>query len=104
MADSELLALSLQVAVPLWIDRIRDVPWETRIERARELAQYIASHGDNILYRGHKKGQSAEAFNALAEGLAIGAYLPGGVSAFGCHWCVDHDTCLEAEAAANDNH
>jgi hypothetical protein len=46
----------------------------------------VAHHGDNILYRSKKKGESAKAFNALAKGLACLAFAPGGVNAFGGHW------------------
>jgi hypothetical protein len=36
----------------------------------------------------------AEAFNALARGLAALAYQPGGVKYAGLHWCVEeHPGC-----------
>jgi hypothetical protein len=69
---------------------------EQRIARASGLADIIASQGDIILYRGGKKGETAKAFNAMAEGLAIGAYQPGGVTFLGEHWCTDHEACLAA--------
>lgn len=43
---------------------------------------------------------TAATFAALAKGLAAGAYVPGGVTAFGRHWCADHTACLAAEAKA----
>jgi hypothetical protein len=61
--------------------------------RAAGLAGIIAARGDLILYRGGKHGESATAFNALAEGLAIGACQPGGVTFAGQHWCTDHAAC-----------
>jgi hypothetical protein len=81
-----LLAATLQVAVPFWIEQLRGAGDEDRLAMALESAQFIAEHGDNVLYRGARKGDSAKAFNHVARGLAIGAYQPGGVTAFGQHW------------------
>jgi hypothetical protein len=97
---NDLLSISLSAAVPLWIEKLRPLTAEQRIARASGLSDIIAAHGDIILYRGGKKGESAEAFNALAEGLAIGAFQPGGVTAFGQHFCVNHEECKAARAAA----
>lgn len=99
---SDLLPIALSAAVPLWIEELRRLEPEQRIARASGLADIIASQGDIILYRGGKKGESAKAFNALAEGLAIGAFQPGGVTAFGQHWCVNHDECEAAAKAATE--
>lgn len=50
---------------------------------------FVAERGDIILYRSRKgEVRSAKGFNRLAEGIALGAYQPGGVSAYGLHWCV----------------
>src|SRR5216684_3777752 len=96
-----LLPIALQAAVPMWIDELRrTTDTKTRLHMASESAQFIAEHGDNVLYRGPKRGDSAKAFNHVARGLAIGAFQPGGVTAFGSHWCTDHDACLAAESAA----
>jgi|SRR5579872_1737707 len=95
-----LLPIALSAAVPLWIEKLKPLTTDQRIARADELSGIIAEHGDIILYRGGKKGESAKAFNALAEGLAIGAFQPGGATAFGQHWCTDHAACEAAEAAA----
>jgi hypothetical protein len=97
---NDLLSVSLSAAVPLWIEKLRPLDPEQRIARASGLADIIASQGDIILYRSKKKGESAKAFNALAEGLAIGAFQPGGVTAFGQHFCVNHAECEAAKAAA----
>jgi hypothetical protein len=97
---NDLLPIALSTAVPLWIEKLRPLSTEQRLARASGLADIIGSHGDIILYRGSKKGESAAAFNALAEGLAIGAFQPGGVTAFGCHWCVNHAECQAAMEAA----
>lgn len=83
------LLLVLEVAVPMWIDRIRDWSVDERTRRAGELVDAIASHGDDLFGRPKgKRGQSAEAFNRTAEALAIGSYQPGGVSFGGLHWQV----------------
>lgn len=81
-----LLSASLEVAVPLWIDRMRDYSAAYRIERAQECADVIASKGDIIMYRSKKRGETGRAFNRLAEGLACLAFVPGGVRFMGIHW------------------
>ncbi len=80
------LAGMLAVAVPLWIENVRDMPWKEKLERARECSQIVAEKGDVILYKSKKKGETAAAFNALAEGVAILAFAPGGVTVFGMHF------------------
>lgn len=82
MADDRvqaLLSISLSAAVPLWIERVRGYSEDRRLERARECAQVIAEKGDIIQFKSKKKGETANAFNALAEGLACAAFQPGGV-------------------------
>jgi hypothetical protein len=75
---------ALPRAVPLWIDRYRDFCWEEGYRRAQICMQICAEHGDDILYR--TKGKTADGFNRLAEGLAILASSPGGVTFAGQHW------------------
>lgn len=81
-----LLASSLELAVPLWIVELQGHEWEYLRERAEICAQYIAEKGDIILYKSKKKGETAQAFNRLAEGVAILSFAPGGVKLFGCHF------------------
>jgi len=76
---------SLQAAVPLWIERVRDWPFEKRKERALWASEMVASKGDVLQYGG-KPGEAAIVFNALAEGLACLAFQPGGVTFLGDHW------------------
>lgn len=78
-----LLAASLSVAVPLWIERARSWDGSKRAERQAACAQYVAEHGDVILFRAVG---TAQAFNRLAEGLALLAFAPGGVTFAGGHW------------------
>lgn len=87
---------TLQLAVPMWIQRLRGTDEWQRVALAREDAQAVAERGDALMYRS-KPGRSGEVFNALARGLAIAAYQPGGVTAFGEHWCTDHDVCTGAK-------
>lgn len=84
--NNPLLVTSLQCAVPLWIIQIKDVPWQDKKRRAEECSQIVAEKGDVILFKGGKRGETAAAFNALAEGIAILSFAPGGVRVFGEHW------------------
>lgn len=71
----------LELAVPLWIDRIRQEAWseEHRLGRAKVCAQVVAEKGDVLQFGSKTKGEAANVFNRLAEGLACAAYQPGGV-------------------------
>lgn len=96
--------VSLEVAVPMWQQRWRGRPADQQVARARSLGQTVAGHGDSILFstKGARrrvtdgvvmegKPSSAEAFNALAEGIALLSLLSaGGVTIFGRHF---HDRC-----------
>lgn len=84
---------ALEMAVPLWIARLRDheegAVRDSIIARWRtEASQPILERGDVMLYGGGKRGEAARAFNALARGLAAMATFPGGVGFAGLHWCV----------------
>lgn len=81
-----LLTTTLQLAVPLWIERLRHAGWDHVQERARTCSQIVAEKGDIIQFKSKKPGESAAAFNALAEGIACLAFCPGGVTVFGDHW------------------
>lgn len=81
--NDSVLSMTLQVAVPLWIAQWKAKPATDRMARARICAQHIAEHGDVILFKG--KG-TAEAFNHLAEGLALLSFFPGGIDFAGTHW------------------
>ncbi len=75
----------LEVAVPMRIAELRTLPEGQRQALAAEAGQYIAEHGDELMYRS-KKGRAAAAFNQLATGLAALAFVPGGVSFAGMRW------------------
>lgn len=87
---SDLLQSALQAAVPLWAELLKRQPWAQVQGRAKECGQMIAEHGDHILYRSKKKGETASAFNALAEGIAALSFCPGGVTTFGLHFENQH--------------
>jgi hypothetical protein len=81
--NADLLKLSLEIAVPIWIDQLRNSTFEERAARARRCAEVVGPKGDIILYRSQTKGETTEAFNRLAEGIACAAYQPGGIKVFG---------------------
>ncbi len=86
--STPLLLMTLEVAVPLWIQRWRGRSWVERLVRSAECAEIVAAKGDVLQYGGgpREKGEAAKAFNALAEGLAIVSFCPGGVKFCGLHW------------------
>jgi hypothetical protein len=86
---ASLLGMSLQMAVPLWAFELRARPADLLLARASgELADIVASKGDVIQFK--VKGETAKAFNALAEGLAILSFCPGGVTFMGDHYEHSH--------------
>lgn len=80
----ELLRSSLAVAVPLWIDRWKSEgkTLDDLLPQASAWSQIIAEKGDIILYRSKKKGETAAAFNALAQAIALMSLMPGGIKVF----------------------
>ena len=84
--QQDVLRTTLQLAVPMWIHEMR--PWsiDQRLSMARECAEVVASHGDDLQYGGK---HCADTFNKLACGLACLAHQPGGVKFLGYHWIVD---------------
>lgn len=87
MAPSDVLGLSLELAVPLWMMRYRERggPSEADIQRVQG-RDSITAHGDDILFASKKKGSTANYFNDLTEAIAVLAFMPGGVKVFGRHW------------------
>lgn len=98
----------LTVSVYLWIDQLAESTFEQRAARAHRCAQIVGAHGDAILYlvptkrpmnvaetdaarpewvrQSYANVSTADAFNALAEGIACAAYQPGGIKCFGLHF------------------
>lgn len=86
----DLLVIALSAAVPLWIEKLKTRSWAELEERRQACVEIISSHGDNILFRSKKKGDTAQAFNALAEATAILSFVPGGIKAFGLEFKAVH--------------
>jgi hypothetical protein len=106
-AQSQMVLVeTLRVAVPVWMAHWWRWPPAIREARGRYCGQLVGTHGDQIQWQ--SKGRpdrvhrdcdppivmagspgTAGAFNRLAEGLAIAAYQPGGVTAFGMHWEIE---------------
>jgi hypothetical protein len=85
------LTESLRFAVPLWIHEVRNLTAGQRSARAVRCAGVVGAKGDALQFKGEGRTATAQAFNALAEGLAYAAFLPGGVVFAGLHWCVDQN-------------
>lgn len=99
--EASLLHIALSAAVPLRIAELAGHGADGRVNVAanlscgqqlldepcpcKGLADIIATHSDAIARR---DPGAAQAFNALARGLALGAYQPGGVTFAGTHWQV----------------
>lgn len=102
---SDLLALSLQAAVPLYIAELQAFEGETRWVQAQawrvRAVEEVAHRGDVLQYGGGKKGEAARVFNALARGLAVLAHAPGGVLFAGIHWCIEHPNGLRCQSAGD---
>lgn len=78
--DTDVITKALEVAVPLWIGVLYDLPKEDRLQRAAAVDRAII---DLTIER---PGLVVESFNALAEGLALLSFAPGGVTFEGRHW------------------
>ena len=85
---ASLLAIALSAAVPLHLAalRRRGGPQPSDLELARHASTLLSEHGDILLYRGSKRGQTAEIFHAVAFALAVMASQPGGTTCAGSHW------------------
>lgn len=91
----ENLRSALLAAVPLRIFEIRQWTPEQRANDAAWVMELMraGAAGDELLY-GVRDGRPAAAFNALMRGLAALAYVEGGVTFAGLHWCTEkHIEC-----------
>lgn len=100
LADG-LLADTLDRAVPAAMAALTDLPDDGRRKQMAQwrdgAADQLAGFGDVVRYGGHSV---ADTFAILARGLAVLASAPGGVTAFGRHWCTDHAACEQAAHVA----
>jgi hypothetical protein len=96
------LPIALEAAVPLWIAELRLVDDEAfarlfELAQLDELAHVIAGGGDAVLFRSPTRGKSRDVFNAVAKGIALLSFCPGGITIFGRTWVASR--CAAAEAA-----
>lgn len=70
-SSTHLLELSLIHAVPMWMNEHKNKPYDWLDRRRSICAQKIAEKGDVIMYGSKTKGNAGDAFNFLAEGIAI---------------------------------
>jgi hypothetical protein len=91
-SNEELLRSFLEIAVPMEIERLKREGGlsEERITQLQTYGEDLAAHGDDLLYRSKKKGESATRFRQFVEMVAAGAFAPGGITIFGLHFEVEH--------------
>lgn len=83
----DLIKTHLSASVQLEILELRRSggPNEDQFSAASDLYQFIAERGDLFQFGG-KKGEASEYMARLTEVLAIMAFMPGGITAFGLHF------------------
>lgn len=110
----------LEVAVPLWIERLRQLPMAAIEARAGELTDVLGTDPEAFEHTGKrehparafdsidelaravafdrsgKPGKGARAFNAIAEGLAALSFGHGGVTWLGMHFEAVHPESIRA--------
>lgn len=82
------LSSMMQLAVPLWIERMRAKggPDDEDRKKAQETSEILGERGDILLHGGGKPGECADQFNRTAQAVAVLAFVPGGVDIFGSHF------------------
>lgn len=95
LSSTHLLILHLQAFVPLEIKELQRqggiTDWHVE-EAQRRLAAHREPGASEALFF-MSKGQTQSTMGILVECLAVLAFIPGGVTAFGCHF----EACLEVE-------
>jgi hypothetical protein len=79
-----LLGTALSAAVPLQVFDFyqQGGPSMVEVEEARAFGRVLAEHGDKLLFRSKKQGETAELFTRLARALAALSFQPSGVPLF----------------------
>lgn len=96
-----LLLNTLSIAVPLWIEEFKKLPWEEVSRLTMGCAQIVAEKGDILMFGSKTPGATAEAFNAMAKGIAVLSFVPGGITFFDTHWESPHpDLVSESQGSA----
>ena len=88
MGTDSLLQMHLQAFVPLEIAVLQRVGGIDRwhIEEAQRRMQALREPGHSEALFAIEQGKSGQAMGVLVECLAVLAFVPGGISAFGCHF------------------
>lgn len=83
-----LLSCMLEATVPLRMLELRQQggPTQTDWDEARAFGDRLGPEGDNLLFRGHKRGQTAGLAASLIRVLAVAAFAPGGITFAGTHY------------------
>lgn len=81
--SATLLPDMLQMAVPLWVRKVRGYSDAERAVRLKAVVDIVAFQGDILLFGSKTKGAAGNVFNHLAEGIALLSLVPGGVKTFG---------------------
>lgn len=77
----------LILAVPEWIERLKHKSFSDFEGRRDAILESVCYKGDLLLYGSKKKGETAQLFNDLAEGLAwLALIAKGGVTFGDLHW------------------
>ena len=85
------LPIALSAAVPLWQLEFAELSNERRQEKLAEASKDdLCLRLEYVLHQGPKPGDSARAFNDLAQAIALLSFCPGGVTAFGMHFESTH--------------
>jgi hypothetical protein len=83
----------LVLAVPQWIEKLKHKSFADFEARRDKILDSVCYKGDLLLYGSKKKGETAELFNDLAEGLAWLALIAKGRVTFGeLHWDAEFES------------
>lgn len=85
------------LAVPLWIERCKSVPFDQLQAKVQNASDELGSKGDELLFKSKKKGESARLFNLYAESVAVLSFVPGGVTIFGHHFEAIHPDLAKSD-------
>lgn len=84
----QMLAMHLECFVPIEIIQLQRVggPTDWHVEEALRKMATLREPGSSEALFFLDKGQTRFAVSVLVESLAVLAFVPGGVKAFGCHF------------------
>lgn len=85
---NDLLPMLLALSVEQRINEIlgRGGIHDRDFKRIQGYGDIIAEHGDDLLYKSKKPGETARYFNQLADAISVMAFQPGGITFFGEHY------------------